>query len=740
MPSISIMNSGSPFKQNRPASSGINTSSAALSTAAAVAAMNSNCPIQRVPPNEPQRRHQPNTLVATNGVVNQVFPQHRQPNSINVPQHHLVMNPIHLSPPYPLAGKYTTPSVFTNMKLRRGKWTQEEERFANALIEEFEKGAIQDCENGCTLRAFLSRKLHCAPMRISKKYAGKSIGKHVFLSRNSASSHSHQPMQHNTPKLRRLEFQFHMSLVQEGAPGMEHDSLKMGQALLAGNEFNPMMPSYPMAFRPNVITNEVGSGMNIAPQIQVIPNQPQAVFQWPVTAIPQAGIPTQHVAWQNSAMQMQQSLYTAFKDAHTPSPPRPCSQNTVSMAQSIPSLTGLKGVHAASNPTNMLGKKNCNIGSLLRDCKSKVAASQQLNINTYANFPTHVVATGMKQKDDPISSRSQQLGTTNQTALHHISALGEQKQVSLNLGVKQDWNKSNEHEIWPEETMKATPSVYAQNSLNSCAPPTRIPIDQSDTTSSSIEPYPVSINGKEGLNEDSISDFWCDSLLSADAYALFAQESAMEVSKHSAYCMSDTAVAHRETKSREARSIIDSKCFDSEIIDVSEANNLETEHINDCTPLLLPRKETRQGISTPLNDGAVFNATNLQIHRKEAEEKARVDQASNETRNTVCNTTEHTSINIGETNLQVNIISGSEQSSDMSANSAESSTGVSCAGSGSDNASDDSTSDEVHTSGSESKMAMAREHNIDYNAGNDMHTIGSPPIKRQKLAVLVMDV
>lgn len=480
--------------------------------------------------------------------------------------------------------------------------------------------------------------------------------------------------------------------------------------------------------------------MNIAPQIQVIPNQPQAVFQWPVTAIPQAGIPTQHVAWQNSAMQMQQSLYTAFKDAHTPSPPRPCSQNTVSMAQSIPSLTGLKGVHAASNPTNMLGKKNCNIGSLLRDCKSKVAASQQLNINTYANFPTHVVATGMKQKDDPISSRSQQLGTTNQTALHHISALGEQKQVSLNLGVKQDWNKSNEHEIWPEETMKATPSVYAQNSLNSCAPPTRIPIDQSDTTSSSIEPYPVSINGKEGLNEDSISDFWCDSLLSADAYALFAQESAMEVSKHSAYCMSDTAVAHRETKSREARSIIDSKCFDSEIIDVSEAKNLETEHINDCTPLLLPRKETRQGISTPLNDGAVFNATNLQIHRKEAEEKARVDQASNETRNTVCNTTEHTSINIGETNLQVNIISGSEQSSDMSANSAESSTGVSCAGSGSDNASDDSTSDEVHTSGSESKMAMAREHNIDYNAGNDMHTIGSPPIKRQKLAVLVMDV
>jgi len=71
-----------------------------------------------------------------------------------------------------------------NMKLRRGKWTLEEESYANRLIEEFENGTLLDCENGCTLRAFLSRKLHCAPMRISKKFAGKSIGKHVFLSRN----------------------------------------------------------------------------------------------------------------------------------------------------------------------------------------------------------------------------------------------------------------------------------------------------------------------------------------------------------------------------------------------------------------------------------------------------------------------------------------------------------------------------------------------------------------------------
>jgi len=748
--STSTTNPSSPFKlgsSNR--ASAINTSSAALSTAAAVAAMTSNCPIQRAPPSDSQRQLQPNTLVAKNGVVNQVFPQQRQPNSINVPQHHLVMNPIHLSPPYPLAGKYTTPSVFTTMKLRRGKWTQEEERFANALIEEFEKGAIQDCENGCTLRAFLSRKLHCAPMRISKKYAGKSIGKHVFLSRNSsAASHSHPPMQQNTPKLRRLEFQFHMSLVQEGSPGIEQETLKMGQALLAGNEYNPLMPGISMAYRPNVITSDVGTGINVPPQCQGLPNQPQAVFQWPVAAIPQAGHPTQNMAWPNAAMQqMQQSLYTAFTEAHTSSPPRVCSQNNISMAQTIPKLNAGKEAQTASNAAEplyigMLGKKNCNIGSFLRDRKSKIAASRQSNIDTYADYPTHVVTTGIKQEDDEISCRSQRLSGTNQTTLHIIAAPGDHKQAGLNLKGRQDVNTSKEHHILPHETMKTIPTVYVPNSLNSCVPHTRIPTEDSEmsvggdqTSSSYIEKlYPLTFDINAGLNEDSISDSWCDSVLSADAYALFAQQSAMAVSKHSAYCMSDTAVSHRETKSIETSSFIDSKCFDSEIIDGSEAKNPETDVVNDCPPILPPPKETRQGISTALDDGPAFNATNLQIHRKEAEEKARVDQASSETRNTVCDTTKHTSIDIGETNRQVNIISGSEQSSDKSADGAEGSTEDSCSRSGSDNASDDSTSDEVHTSGSASKM----KHNISFS--DDEPKIGNPPSKRQKLAVLVMDV
>jgi hypothetical protein len=79
--------------------------------------------------------------------------------------------------------RYGTPVVFQARKHRSGKWIPEEEMYADALIQLFEKGYLMDCENGCTLRSYLSRKLHCAPMRISKKYAGRGIGKTLFISR-----------------------------------------------------------------------------------------------------------------------------------------------------------------------------------------------------------------------------------------------------------------------------------------------------------------------------------------------------------------------------------------------------------------------------------------------------------------------------------------------------------------------------------------------------------------------------
>jgi len=72
------------------------------------------------------------------------------------------------------------PKYFDNSIPRSGKWSTEEETFANRLIVEFEAGSLVDCEDGCTLRSYLAKKLNCAPMRISKKFAGQCIGK-VFM-------------------------------------------------------------------------------------------------------------------------------------------------------------------------------------------------------------------------------------------------------------------------------------------------------------------------------------------------------------------------------------------------------------------------------------------------------------------------------------------------------------------------------------------------------------------------------
>ena len=96
-------------------------------------------------------------------------------------------------------------------------------------------------------------------MRISKKYAGKSIGKHVFLSRTIPSSTPGGaaapggvvvPAPDNSEKLRQLEFQFHMSLLQEGANTnggvVNPTSLTVGQPMgIFGNEINLMTTTVP---------------------------------------------------------------------------------------------------------------------------------------------------------------------------------------------------------------------------------------------------------------------------------------------------------------------------------------------------------------------------------------------------------------------------------------------------------------------------------------------------------------
>lgn len=95
------------------------------------------------------------------------------------------------APPPPPAKAPTSmaPTLASSKKkgppLRRGKWTHEEEAYANRLIQEFKAGLLP-LTDGTTLRTFLSKLLNCDPMRISKKFVGTNcIGKQVFRRRTA---------------------------------------------------------------------------------------------------------------------------------------------------------------------------------------------------------------------------------------------------------------------------------------------------------------------------------------------------------------------------------------------------------------------------------------------------------------------------------------------------------------------------------------------------------------------------
>ena len=60
--------------------------------------------------------------------------------------------------------------------LRKGKWTIEEEEYTRRLVQHFNNGLLM-IPNDTTLRAFLSNRLKCDRMRITKKFRGICFGR-----------------------------------------------------------------------------------------------------------------------------------------------------------------------------------------------------------------------------------------------------------------------------------------------------------------------------------------------------------------------------------------------------------------------------------------------------------------------------------------------------------------------------------------------------------------------------------
>mmetsp|Transcript_10405 Transcript_10405/g.29739 ORF Transcript_10405/g.29739 Transcript_10405/m.29739 type:complete len:348 (-) Transcript_10405:265-1308(-) len=66
---------------------------------------------------------------------------------------------------------------------KSGKWSSEEEAYADALRVYFQRG-ILNLPEGTTLRCFIANQLQCSPMRVSKKFgASGGLGKVVYRPR-----------------------------------------------------------------------------------------------------------------------------------------------------------------------------------------------------------------------------------------------------------------------------------------------------------------------------------------------------------------------------------------------------------------------------------------------------------------------------------------------------------------------------------------------------------------------------
>lgn len=52
--------------------------------------------------------------------------------------------------------------------LYSGRWTAEEEEYAQGVIKEFKAGNIEGLSNGATLRNYIAKMLLCPPKRITK--------------------------------------------------------------------------------------------------------------------------------------------------------------------------------------------------------------------------------------------------------------------------------------------------------------------------------------------------------------------------------------------------------------------------------------------------------------------------------------------------------------------------------------------------------------------------------------------
>lgn len=97
--------------------------------------------------------------------------------------------------------------------LRNGKWTPEEELYVQCVIKEFLAGCLP-VGQGTPVRLVLARLLNCSPMRLSKKFQRKALGKHTYnIPKSRTITFPHEQHVERMRTLSKLETQFYHQVV-----------------------------------------------------------------------------------------------------------------------------------------------------------------------------------------------------------------------------------------------------------------------------------------------------------------------------------------------------------------------------------------------------------------------------------------------------------------------------------------------------------------------------------------------
>ena len=105
------------------------------------------------------------------------FLKHKKPSEPKKPSESKKSSKKSKKPPAPKKPPKKRKKPSEPKAVREGKWIDEEKTYALALVPAFNKGMLDDCPRGRPLREYLSDKLRCDGMRITKKCDKQSVEK-----------------------------------------------------------------------------------------------------------------------------------------------------------------------------------------------------------------------------------------------------------------------------------------------------------------------------------------------------------------------------------------------------------------------------------------------------------------------------------------------------------------------------------------------------------------------------------